>query len=322
MTYARIAGTGSYLPETVVTNADLEKRIDTSDEWIRDRTGIKRRHVAAAGETTSDMALQAARAAIAAAGVEPNDIDLVLVATTTPDKVFPATACILQRKLGMTRGAAMDVQAVCSGFVFGLDIADRYIRTGGGTTVLVVGAETMSRILDWNDRSTAVLFGDGAGAVVLQASKEQGIVSTHIHSDGRLEETLHVPYGVSSGYEQMSAGRAYIVMQGNAVFRKAVSMLDSIARETLDGNGISKKDLDWLVPHQANMRIITAAARKFGLPMERVVVTVDDHANTSAASIPLALDIAVRDGRIKRGELLLLEAFGAGLTWASALIRY
>jgi 3-oxoacyl-[acyl-carrier-protein] synthase-3 len=268
------------------------------------------------------MALAAARRALEAAGFEPDDIDLVLVATTTPDKVFPATACIVQRKLGMSRGAAMDVQAVCSGFVYGLDIADRYIRTGGGRRVLVIGAETMSRILDWNDRSTAVLFGDGAGAVVLEPTDDEGIISTHIHSDGSLEETLHVPCGVSSGYEQMCAGRAYIVMQGNAVFRKAVSMLGAIARETLDGNGISRKDLDWLVPHQANMRIITAAAKKFGLPMERVVVTVDEHANTSAASIPLALDIAVRDGRIRRGELLLLEAFGAGLTWASALIRY
>ncbi len=322
MTYARIAGTGSYLPEKIVLNSELALRIDTSDEWIQERTGIRRRHVAADGETTSDMALAAARNALEAAGLEADDVDLVLVATTTPDKIFPSTACIVQRKLGMTRGAAMDVQAVCSGFVYALDIADRYIRTGGGRRILVIGAETMSRIVDWNDRSTAVLFGDGAGAVVLSASDDQGIISTHIHSDGRLEGTLHVPCGVSSGYEQMCAGRAYIVMQGNAVFRKAVSMLGAIARETLDGNGISKKDLDWLVPHQANMRIIVAAAKKFGLPMERVVVTVDDHANTSAASIPLALDIAVRDGRIRRGELLLLEAFGAGLTWASALIRY
>ena len=322
MTYSRIAGTGSYLPEKIVTNADLEERLDTSDAWIRERTGIRQRHVAAAGETTSDMALIAARNALDVAGLAPVDVDLLIVATTTPDQIFPATACIVQRKLRMTRGAAMDVQAVCSGFVYGLDIADRYIRTGGGRNVVVVGAETMSRIVDWNDRSTAVLFGDGAGAVVLSASDEQGIVSTHVHSDGSLEETLHVPCGVSRGYEDMCAGRAYIVMQGNAVFKKAVSMLGAIARETLDGNGIDKKELDWLVPHQANMRIIVAAAKKFGLPMERVVVTVGDHANTSAASIPLALDIAVRDGRIRRGELLLLEAFGAGLTWGSALIRY
>jgi len=322
MIRTRIAGTGSYLPEKVVTNEDLEKRIDTSDEWIRERTGIKRRHVAADGESTSDMALIAAQRAMDAAGVTADDLDLILVATTTPDKVFPATACILQRKLGMAGGAAFDIQAVCSGFVYALDVADRYVRTGAGRNVLVVGAETMSRILDWDDRSTAVLFGDGAGAVVLQAGDEEGIISTHIHSDGSLEETLHVPYGVSTGYDVLCGGKAFIVMQGNAVFRKAVSMLGEIARETLDGNGIDKKELDWLVPHQANMRIITAAAKKFGLPMDRVVVTVDDHANTSAASIPLALDIAVRDGRIQRGELLLLEAFGAGLTWASALIRY
>jgi 3-oxoacyl-[acyl-carrier-protein] synthase-3 len=322
MTHARIAGTGSYLPEKVVTNKDLESRMETSDEWIRERTGISRRHVAADGETTSDMAVIAAKRAIEAAGIDRQDIDLILVGTTTPDKVFPATACIVQRKLGIKGGAAMDLQAVCSGFVYGLDVADRYIRTGGGRTVLVIGAETMSRIVDWDDRSTAVLFGDGAGAVVLTADEREGIISTHIHSDGSLEETLHVPYGVSSGYDALCGGRAFIVMQGNAVFRKAVSMLGAIARETLDGNGIDKKDLDWLVPHQANMRIISAAAKKFGLPMERVVVTVDEHANTSAASIPLALDIAVRDGRIKRGELLLLEAFGAGLTWASALIRY
>jgi 3-oxoacyl-[acyl-carrier-protein] synthase-3 len=322
MTHARIAGTGSYLPEKVVTNKDLESRMETSDEWIRERTGISRRHVAAEGETTSDMAVAAAERAIEAAGIDRQDIDLILVGTTTPDKVFPATACIVQRKLGIKGGAAMDLQAVCSGFVYGLDVADRYIRTGGGRTVLVIGAETMSRIVDWDDRSTAVLFGDGAGAVVLTADEREGIISTHIHSDGSLEETLHVPYGVSSGYDALCGGKAFIVMQGNAVFRKAVSMLGAIARETLDGNGIDKKDLDWLVPHQANMRIISAAAKKFGLPMERVVVTVDEHANTSAASIPLALDIAVRDGRIKRGELLLLEAFGAGLTWASALIRY
>ena len=322
MIHSRIVGTGSYLPERIVSNKDLEATIDTSDEWIRDRTGIKCRHIAADGETTSDMAVIAAKRAIEAAGIDVQEIDLIVMGTTTPDKIFPSTACIVQRKLGIVGGAAFDVQAVCSGFVYGLDIAHRFIKTGGAKTVLVIGAETMSRIVDWEDRSTAVLFGDGAGAVILQASDEEGIVSTHIHSDGSLEETLHVPYGVSQGYDAVCDGRAFIVMSGNTVFRKAVSMLGAIARETLDGNNIDKKDLDWLVPHQANMRIITAAAKKFGLPMERVVVTVDTHANTSAASIPLALDIAVRDGRIKRGELMLLEAFGAGLTWASALIRY
>ncbi len=322
MTYARIVGTGSYLPEKVVTNQDLAKELDTSDEWIRERTGIKRRHFAADGETTSDMAVHAANRALDMAGLVADDIDLIVVGTTTPDKIFPATACIVQRKLGVSGFGAFDVQAACSGFVYGLDIADRNIRTGGSTTALVIGAETLSRITNWEDRTTAVLFGDGAGAVILQASEEQGIISTHIHADGAQEELLHVPQGISQGYEETRAGEAFISMNGNAVFRKAVATLGSIARETLAGNKFEKEDVDWLVPHQANLRIIAAAAKKLKLPMERVVVTVDEHANTSAASIPLALDCAVRDGRIKRGELLLLEAFGAGFTWGSALLRY
>lgn len=322
MTYSRIVGTGRYLPEKVVTNKDLEKVMETSDEWIRERTGIKRRHIAADGETTSDIAVQAAKAAMDMAGFGPDDIDLIIVATTTPDKVFPGTACIVQRKLGITGCGSFDVQAACSGFIYGLDVADRYLRTDGGRTALVIGAETLSRITNWEDRATAVLFGDGAGAVVLQASDKPGIISTHIHADGEQEELLHVPQGISQGYDAMRAGEAYICMNGNAVFRKAVGTLGSIARETLAGNNIEKEDLDWLVPHQANLRIITAAAKKLKLPMDKVVVTVDEQANTSAASIPLALDTAVRDGRIKRGELLLLEAFGAGFTWGSALIRY
>ena len=322
MTYARIAGTGSYLPEKVVTNKDLEAIMDTDDEWIRERTGIKRRHIAADGETTSDMAVRAARLAMEAAEVGPEDIDLIVVGTTTPDKIFPATATIVQRKLEISGCGAFDVQAVCSGFLYALDVANRNVITGGSKTALVIGAETLSRITDWEDRGTAVLFGDGAGAVVLQASDEQGIISTHIHADGSQEELLHVPYGVSQGYDVVQAGDAFIKMKGNAVFRKAVATLGSIARETLAGNNIEKDELDWLVPHQANLRIITAAAKKLGLSMDRVVVTVDEQANTSAASIPLALDTAVRDGRIKRGELLLLEAFGGGFTWASALLRY
>ena len=322
MTYSRIAGTGRYLPEKVVTNKDLEKRVETSDEWIRERTGIKRRHIAADGETTSDLAVHAAKLAMDMAAVGPDDIDLIIVATTTPDKVFPGTACIVQRKLGISGCGSFDVQAACSGFIYGLDVADRYLRTGGGKTALVIGAETLSRITNWDDRATAVLFGDGAGAVILQASDEQGIISTHIHADGAQEELLHVPQGISQGYDAMRAGEAYIVMNGNAVFRKAVATLGSIARETLAGNNIEKEELDWLVPHQANLRIITAAAKKLKMPMEKVVVTVDEQANTSAASIPLALDTAIRDGRIQRGELLLLEAFGAGFTWGSALIRY
>jgi 3-oxoacyl-[acyl-carrier-protein] synthase-3 len=322
MTYSRIAGTGSYLPEKVVTNHDLEKMMDTSDEWIQERTGIKRRHLAADDEATSDLALGAARQALDMAGITAEDIDLIIIATTTPDKVFPGTACIVQRRLGIGGCGAFDIQAACSGFVYGLDLADRHIRTGAGKNVLVVGAETLSRLTNWDDRATAVLFGDGAGAVILQESDEPGIISTHIHADGQYEDLLQVPQGVSSGYDITRAGEAFIQMNGNAVFRRAVATLDSIARETLDKNNIDKHDLDWFVPHQANMRIFSAAAKKLDMPMERVIVTVDEHANTSAASIPLALDVAVRDGRIKRGELLLFEAFGAGFTWGSALLRF
>ncbi len=322
MTYSRIAGTGGYLPAKVLTNHDLEKIVDTSDDWIRERTGIKRRHIAADDEATSDLALAAASQALDMAGVDADEINLIIIATTTPDKVFPATACIVQRRLGIRGCGAFDVQAACSGFVYALDLADRYIRTGAAKNVLVIGAETLSRVTNWEDRTTAVLFGDGAGAVVLQEADEPGILSTHIHSDGQYEDLLQVPHGISSGYDVTRAGEAFIQMNGNAVFRRAVATLDSIARETLDKNNIDKHDIDWFVPHQANMRIISAAAKKLDMPMERVIVTVDEHANTSAASIPLALDVAVRDGRIKRGELLLFEAFGAGFTWGSTLLRF
>ena len=311
MTYARIAGTGSYLPATVVTNQDLEKTMDTSDEWIRERTGIRKRHLAADGEKSSDLGVAAARNAMEMAGVDASDIDLILVATATPDKKFPSNACIIQRQLDVHGCAAFDVQAACSGFVYGLDVANRMIQTGGCKTALVIGCETLSRITNWDDRSTAVLFGDGAGAVVLQTSDEPGILSTHIHADGEFEHLLEVP-----------TEEAFIKMNGNAVFRKAVGTLGSIARETLEANGIDKSELDWLVPHQANLRIIAAAAKKLDMPMERVVVTVDEHANTSAASIPLALDTAVRDGRIQRGQLLLFEAFGGGFTWGSTLVKF
>jgi len=321
MAYSRIAGTGSYLPEKVVTNKDLEKMLDTSDEWIRERSGIKRRHVAAEGQTSADMGVIVAERAAEAAGVAVDSIDLIVVATTTPDKVFPSTACIIQRRLGISECPAFDVGAACSGFMYALDVADRFIRTGGATRALVIGTETYSRILDWTDRTTAVLFGDGAGAVLLEASEKPGIIETHIHADGRYEDLLHVPSGVSTGYKPGEAG-AYIEMKGNAVFKRAVSMLDQMARETLARGDLDAIDIDWLVPHQANLRIIAAAAKKFDLPMEKVVVTVDEHANTSAASIPLAFDVAVRDGRIKRGELVLFEAFGAGFTWGSALVRY
>lgn len=322
MTFARIAATGGYLPERVMTNHEFEAFIDTSDEWIRSRSGICSRHIAAEGETTSDMGYAAALDALEQGGIDPAAVDLVVVATTTPDKVFPSTACILQRRLGIRGIPAFDVHAACSGFIYALDVADRWIRTGGARRALVVGAEMYSRVLDWQDRTTCVLFGDGAGAIVLEAADEPGVMSVHSHADGRFEELLHVPFGVSCGYERLRAEEAWIRMKGNEVFRQAVSTLGAIAEETLAANDVRKEDIAWLIPHQANLRIIQAAAKKLDLPMERVVVTVDRHANTSSASIPLALDVAVRDGRIRRGELLLFEAFGAGFTWGSALVRY
>lgn len=322
MSYSKIAGTGSYLPDRIMHNAEFEKLVDTTDEWIRERTGIKRRHIAADDETTSDMGLAAAHKAILAADISVSDIDLIIVATTTPDKVFPSTACIVQRRLDLHTIPAFDVHAACSGFIYALDIANRFIRTGGATKVLIIGSETYSRIIDWTDRGTCVLFGDGAGAIILSTTEEPGVISTHIHADGAFEESLHVPAGISSGYETVRAESAFIHMKGHEVFKKAVGTLGSMARETLSRNNVDKHDISWLIPHQANLRIIIAAAKKLDLPMDRVVVTVDEHANTSSASIPLALDTAVRDGRIRRGELLLFEAFGAGFTWGSALVRY
>lgn len=322
MTYARIAGTGSFLPEKVVTNKDLEKTMDTSDEWIRERTGIKRRHVVIDGQTTSSIGLEAAKRAMTDAGVGPEDIDLIVVGTCTPDKVFPSTACIIQHELGVKGSAAFDINAACSGFVYGLDMANRYIKTGGAKTALVIGSETLSRITNWEDRGTAVLFGDGAGCVVLQASEEPGILATHIHADGQYEDLLQVRCGISIGYETTQAGGAFIEMKGNAVFKRAVATFDKMARETVADLDGELGDIDWFVPHQANMRIIKAAAKKLDMPMERVIATVDEHANTSGASIPLALDQAVRDGRIKRGDTMLFAAFGAGFTWGTAMIKY
>lgn len=322
MTYSRITGTGSYLPEKIMTNKDMEELVDTTDEWIRERTGIRQRHIAAEGETTCDLASHAALQALEMAGKSSSDIDLVILATTTADKIFPGTACLLQKRLGVHGCPAFDVQAVCTGFVYALGIADKFIRAGEARCALVVGSETLSRILDWNDRSTCVLFGDGAGAVVLEASAEPGILSTHLHADGSYEHLLHVPHGISSGYEQLKAGEAYVYMEGNAVFKMAVNKLGEIVDEALEANQVSKGDLDWLVPHQANSRIIEATARKLKMSMERVVLTVSEHGNTSAASVPLALDTAVRDGRIKRGETLMLEAFGSGFTWGSALLQF
>lgn len=319
MTYSRILGTGSYLPARILTNADLEKLVETNDQWIVDRTGIRERHIAAEGEFTSDLAVQAARAALDAAGLAADDIDLLLVATTTPDLVFPSTACIVQSKLGMTNGKpAFDLQAVCSGFVYALSVADQFIKTGAARHVLVIGAETLSRITDWNDRGNCILWGDGAGAVVVGASTEPGIIATHIHADGRHKELLRTTTGVSSGMDEPALMR----MEGNAVFKMAVNTLDRIVDETLEANGLQKSDIDWLVPHQANIRIITATAKKLGMSMDHVVTTVAGHGNTSAASVPLAFDVAVRDGRIQRGQTVLMEAFGGGFTWGSALLKY
>ena len=322
MSYARIAGTGSYLPEKTLTNADLEKMVDTTDEWIRSRTGIEERHIAADGEYTVDLAEKAAIKAMEAAGKTKDDIDLIIVATTTADRVFPSTACLLQKRLDIHGCAAFDIQAVCTGFVYALGVADKFIRSGSTKCALVVGAETCSRIVDWTDRNTCVLFGDGSGAVVLEASENPGILSTHLHADGEYEDLLNVDYGVSTAANLIIDGSGGIQMKGNEVFKMAVNTLGRIVDETLAFNNMEKSDIDWLVPHQANMRIINATAKKLKMSIDHVVVTVNKHGNTSAASVPLALDTAVRDGRIKRGEILLLEAFGGGFTWGSALIKY
>ena len=322
MIYSRITGTGGYLPEKVLTNAELEKMVETSDEWITDRTGIKKRHIAAADETTCDLAEKAARQAIEAAGLKPTDIDLIIIATTTPDRVFPSTACLLQDRLEIHGCAAFDIQAVCTGFVYALGIADKFIRTGTNKNALVIGAETLSRIIDWSDRDTCVLFGDGAGAVVLSASDEPGILSTHLHADGQYKDLLTVPAGISEKSEILKSGEAFMQMKGNEVFKMAVNTLGRIVDETLKANDMQKSDIDWLVPHQANIRIINATAKKLSMSTDHVVVTVDEHGNTSAASIPLALNIAVRDGRIKKGETVMLEAFGGGFTWGSALLKF
>lgn len=314
MTFAKIAGTGSYLPKRILTNAELESMVDTTDEWIVARTGIKERHIAAEGEFTSDLASQAARNAIESAGINAAEIDLIIVATTTPDKIFPSVATMVQHKLGISGCPAFDIQAVCSGFIYALTTANNFIKAGNSKCALVIGAETFSRITDYTDRGNCILWGDGAGAVILQASEEQGVISTHLHADGSFEKMLHVP--------RRTEGADTVVMEGNPVFKMAVNTLDQIVDETLAANNMQKSDIDWLVPHQANIRILQATAKKLDMSMDRVVVTVDKHGNTSAASIPLALDTAVRDGRIKRGDVILMEAFGGGFTWGSALIKY
>lgn len=314
--YTKILSTGSYLPEKVLTNTDLEAKVETTDAWIQERTGIIRRHIAADHETSSVLAEYAARQAIDRAGVHVKDIDMIVVATTTPDCNFPSTACVLQDRLGMTGCPAFDVSAVCSGFIYALSVVDQFIKTGAVTTALVVGAETLSRLIDWEDRTTCILFGDGAGAVIVQASNEPGIHSTHLHADGKYKNLLYAPSHVH-GKEA-----PYVRMKGREVFKVAVNTLDSMVDEVLQANDIQKSAIDWLVPHQANTRIIEATAKKLKMPLEKVVLTVSEHANTSAASIPLALDTAVSDGRIQRGHNLLLEAFGAGFAWGSAYITY
>ena len=321
--FARIAGTGSYLPEKILTNDDLAKFDDTSDEWITSRSGIRQRHIAAEGETTCDLAYHASVRALEAAGVDASELDLIVLGTTTPDLIFPSTACLLQHRLGANGCAAFDVNAACSGFIYALTVADKFVRSGAAKNVLVVGSETLTRMIDWNDRTTCVLFGDGAGAVVLKPDTETGILSTHLHADGGKKELLWNPVGVSVGFkpEEKNAG-VRINMAGSDVFKHAVKALDSLVEETLEANGLDHHDIDWLIPHQANLRIIEATAKRLDMPMERVIVTVDRHGNTSSGSVPLALDEAVRSGRIQRGQMVLLEAFGGGFTWGSALLRY
>lgn len=315
MIYSKIKGCGSYLPEKVLTNADLETTLDTTDEWITTRTGIKKRHIVGEDQFTSDLAYEASKIALTDANLQPSDIDLIIVATTTPDKVFPSTACILQKKLGIVECAAFDIQAVCSGFIYALSVADKFIKTRSAKNVLVVGADAMSRITDYSDRSNAILWGDGSGAIILSSSNEEGILSTHIHAKGEHEELLHVPRKGQLGEKDT------IDMKGNQVFKMAVNTLDMIVDETLNANNLAKEDIDWVVPHQANIRILEATAKKLNMNMDKLIVTIGEQGNTSAASIPLALDFGIKQKKIKSGHLILMEAFGGGFTWGSALIR-
>lgn len=320
MTYSKIIGTGGYLPEKEVTNFDLEKQVDTSHEWIVDRSGIESRHIASPGQTSSVLAEKAARAALESAGISAEELGLIIVATTTPDKVMPSTACILQSYLNVPGIPAFDISAACAGYIYGLSIADQYIRNNQIKYALVVGAEVMSSVLDWNDRTTCVLFGDGAGATVLAAADEPGILSTHIHADGNYKDALFIPSGLPG--QRKADDNPYVNMSGREVFKFAVNALEDIVNETLQANNIQKSEIDWLIPHQANIRIIAATAKKLDMPMDRVILTIANQGNTSAASIPLALDTGVRDGRIQRGQKLLMEAIGGGFAWGSALIQY
>ncbi|MEJ2273233.1 MAG: ketoacyl-ACP synthase III [Woeseiaceae bacterium] len=321
MMYSRIVGTGRYLPERVMTNFDLEKIVDTTDEWIRTRTGVERRHVVDTDQTTSDMCCEAAKLAMEDAGVEPGDIDFVITGTTTPDVVFPNISTIIQHRLGIPACTAFSLEAACTGFIYALTTADKYIRLGEASCALVMGAECITKLIDWDDRNTCVLFGDGAGAAIVKPSAEPGILACHLGADGQYRELLHYPYGVSHHLELAGTDAGRILMKGNEVFKVAVTTLGNVASETLEKAGIDKDELDWLIPHQANIRIIQATAKRLGLPMEKVILTVQDHGNTSAASVPMALDVGRRDGRVKEGQLVLMEAFGGGFTWGSVLMR-
>lgn len=322
MIYSRIEGTGRYLPERIMTNAELEKIVDTTDEWIRTRTGVERRHIASEDQTTSDLCVEAAKCAMESAGITADEIDLIIVGTTSPDLIFPNVATIVQERLGIHGCPAFSVEAACTGFIYALSITDKFIRTGATKCALVIGAEIITKLTDWTDRTTCVLFGDGAGAVIVKPSEEEGIISTHLGADGKYRDLLYYPVGASKDLAKAGLGDSRIMMKGNEVFKVAVRTLGRVATEALEANGIDQSELDWLIPHQANLRIMQATAKRLGLPMEKVVQTVQDHGNTSAASVPMALDVAVRDGRIQRGQLLLLEAFGGGFTWGSVLLRY
>jgi 3-oxoacyl-[acyl-carrier-protein] synthase-3 len=321
MTYSRIVGTGRYLPERIMTNADLEKIVDTTDEWIRTRTGVERRHVVEPEQTTSDMCVEAAKKAMDAAGVKPQDIDMVITGTTTPDLIFPNISTIIQHRLGIPACTAFSLEAACTGFIYALTTADKFIKAGEAKCALVMGAECITKLIDWNDRNTCVLFGDGAGAAIVVPSDEPGIISTALGADGQFKELLYYPVGQSKNLAVAGTEDANIIMKGNEVFKVAVKTLGAIAEEALTKAGVSKEELDWLVPHQANIRIIQAMAKRLNMPMEKVILTVQDHGNTSAASVPMALDVGIRDGRVKKGQLVLMEAFGGGFTWGSVLMR-
>ena len=322
MTYSRIAGTGRYLPERILTNAEMETIVDTTDEWIRTRTGVERRHVCADDQTTSDMCIEAARIAIEDAGIEVSEIDMVITGTTTPDLIFPNVSTIIQHKLGIPACIAFSLEAACTGFIYALTTADKFIKAGEVKCALVIGAECITKLIDWTDRNTCVLFGDGAGAAIVKPSAEPGIISCHLGADGKYKDLLYYPVGQSSNLAAAGTDAAKIMMAGNEVFKVAVKTLGGIAAETLEKAGVDKDELDWLIPHQANIRIIQATAKRLKMPMEKVILTVQDHGNTSAASVPMALDVAIRDGRVKRGQLILMEAFGGGFTWGSVLMRY